>query len=199
MVLVSHKKIFSCLQGLFLNPELSLRSTHIIGKGCLTFRSEKSKFIENRLIKFAGDYEVIHDNYIEIFKTYFNQEDEKDNKTKFIENLKQCPDITPFEILELVSGYNLKVDAHAMCTLLLRRSHSLVNIDREVVQNYFLKALLEPPPTPSSVETEKIIIKPKSEKFVEEIPYEEMNEIEKNQKREQFCIKLAEFLRNIRK
>lgn len=143
---------------------------------------------------------MIYDNYIEIFKTYFRQDDDRENKNRFINELKECPEISPFELLELVSECNLKLDAHALCTLLLRKSHSLSHIEPSVIEDYFIPAISDQYLTePSSSLFNRGDSFQQTIQYVDEIPYGDWNEEEKDQKRQQFCIKLAEFLRGIKK
>lgn len=51
-------------------------------------RSEKSQFIETRLRKFVGQYEPIYDDYIEVFRVYFQHEENKSTKSLFNERLQ---------------------------------------------------------------------------------------------------------------
>jgi len=52
-----------------------------------TNRLEKSKFIETRLRKFVGQYDVVHDNSIENIKEYFS--DSENTRTEFLARLDE--------------------------------------------------------------------------------------------------------------
>ena len=151
------------------------------------YRSEKSKFIETRLRKFAGDYDVVHDNYIEVFRTYFQQQDSKLNKQRFLDEIRDLKggensdlNCTPYEIIGLVSDWNLRIDSYALCTLLLRKSLSLTKIKGSVLNDYLLPSLQSKIQVEEkSVEEEKFSSLTEVSKIDLEKAYEEMLDEEK--------------------
>lgn len=104
---------------------------YFIGWSKFYYRCEKSKFIETRLRKFAGQYEVIHENFIEAYRVYLQKNENNSLREEFfqqLEQLKKCDYVTPFEISSLVSELRLEIDPHVLWTLLLRKSYSLTKI-----------------------------------------------------------------------
>lgn len=53
------------------------------------YRIEKAKFIETRLRKFVGQYEVVSDSIVKILKEFIQKPENKQKKTELIEKINE--------------------------------------------------------------------------------------------------------------
>lgn len=159
---------------------------------------EKSKFIETRLRKFVGQYDSIPDNMIEAFREYFLKGENRNIRNQLLERLEEmanCECVTPFEILSLASDIGLKIDVHALCTLLCRKSLSISKITGKVIRDYLIPSLKYKISRESTmIKISDLSKRSDYDKYSIEVPFEEMGKEQQETRRNQFLINLADFL-----
>jgi hypothetical protein len=132
-----------------------------------------------------------------VFRAYFQQQDNKVSKDRFFQHLNELKlwkNVTPFEIMGLVSELNLQIDSHALCTLLLRKSHSLTYINGNAISEYLIPSLKAKYLREEQMTDVPKLNNQKHIAFSIEKPYEDMTIDERNQLWQQFILKLADFL-----
>lgn len=142
---------------------------------------------------------MIYDTSMEQVREYFQKKEDEADKKEFlkkIEELTKASSITPIEFYNLVEESCLRFDKHLVLTLLLRKSHSLVRIKSSVIKEYFLPSI-----NPKIVRESTLLkisntasLRTDQTKYELEVPYEEMNEKQQADRQKKFLFKLADFL-----